>query len=42
MMTIIPRAFLFETREEFANKDPALDEIIRRYFIDDDWRCTRQ
>jgi len=28
--------------EEFKEKDPALDEIICRYFIDDKCRCTRQ
>ena len=39
---LYPGEFLVETREEFAKKDPALDEIIRRYFIDDNWRCTRQ
>jgi hypothetical protein len=39
---LYPGEVLFETREEFAKKDPAFDEIIRRYFIDDDWRCTRQ
>lgn len=39
---LYPGEILLETREEFAEKDPALDEIIHRYFIDDDWRCTRQ
>ena len=39
---LYPGEFLIETREEFAKKDPAFDEIIRHYFIDDDWRCTRQ
>ena len=42
ILKLYPGEFLIETREEFAKKDPALDEIIRRYFIDDDWRCTRQ
>jgi hypothetical protein len=39
---LYPGEFLIETREEFVQKDPALDEIIRRYFIDDDWRCIRK
>ena len=39
---LYPGEILIETREEFAEADPALDEIIRRYFIDDDWRCTRE
>jgi len=39
---LYPGEILIETREGFAKKDPALDEILRRYFIDDEWRCTQQ
>lgn len=39
---LYPGEILLETRREFTEKDPALDEIIRRYFMEDDWQCTRQ
>jgi len=34
--------FLIKTREEFAKKNPVQDEIVRRYFINDEWQYPKK